>query len=208
MPESPHVVLYVHGFASSGLGRKADLLRGHYAERGVPFLAPSLSHIPELALSTLEDFITAFGAERVRLVGASLGGFYATYLSAHYGVPAVLINPVMALENVHMHLLGLQRHAFDGSRFECTARHFETLQHYAARMKELGNSRVMLLLQAGDEVVDHRKTLARFDGLPAAQILLEEGGSHLFDDLESKLGAIDAFLGLKAYNPTKKEAGK
>ena len=196
MCETPNVVLYIHGFASSGAGHKAELLRTHYAGRGIPFLAPSLSYIPELAVATLEETITAFGAKRFRLIGASLGGFYAAYLAERFGIPAVLINPAMQLQEAHARLIGLQRHAYDGSLFECSARHFEMLERYAARMGSLAQSRIMLLLQAGDEVVDYRQTLERFAGLPPSQIALESGGSHLFEGLESRLDKINAFLGL------------
>lgn len=207
MQSAPYVVLYVHGFASSGLGQKAEQLRRHYGNMGVPFLAPSLSYIPDLAMATLEEIITACGTKRIRLIGGSLGGFYAAYLSRRCDLPAVLINPAMQIEDAHAQLLGLQPHAYDGSRFECSEAHFSSLRRVAETMGDLSDSRVLLLMQKGDTVVDYQKTLQRFEGLPPSQILLEEGGSHLFEGLESKLPKIDAFLGLKAYNPTKKKTG-
>jgi predicted esterase YcpF (UPF0227 family) len=207
MPKTQEVVLYIHGFASSGLGQKADLLRRHYKENGIPFLAPSLSHIPDLAVSTLEEIVTTCGTHSMRVVGGSLGGFYAAYLSQRYDLPAVLINPAMQMEDAHTQLLGLQQHAYDGSCFECSEAHFASLRRVAETLGDLSDSRVLLLMQKGDAVVDYRNTLQRFEGLPSSQIVLEEGGSHLFEGLESKLPLMDAFLGLKAYNPTKKETG-
>jgi predicted esterase YcpF (UPF0227 family) len=44
------MILYIHGFASSGLGAKAHSVREYFGER---VLAPSLAYIPELALDTM-----------------------------------------------------------------------------------------------------------------------------------------------------------
>jgi len=51
------MVLYIHGFASSGEGAKARMFREHYRKSGIEFLAPSMSFIPELAVNTLEEII-------------------------------------------------------------------------------------------------------------------------------------------------------
>lgn len=190
------LVLYIHGFGSSGESRKAMKLRHYYEAMGVTFLAPTLSYIPELAVHTLEDIIEAFGHRNIKLMGASLGGFYATWLSQKYDLPAVLINPAMRMDLPKEALLGLHTHYFDGSRFEWIEAHFDMLRRYMDDLNALEKSRVLLLLQTGDDVIDYRGTLERFAGLPPSQIIVEEGGSHHFDGIETKCARMDAFLGL------------
>ncbi len=51
------MIIYIHGFGGSGLGNKASLFREYFKERGVEYIAPSLSYIPDLAISTLEELI-------------------------------------------------------------------------------------------------------------------------------------------------------
>lgn len=190
-------ILYIHGFGSSGESRKAMKLRRYYEAMGVTFLAPTLSYIPDLAVHTLEDIIAALGPGKIKLIGASLGGFYAAWLSRKYDLPAVLINPAMRMQVEKEALLGLHTHYFDGSRFEWIDAHFDMLQRYTDELKNLEKSRVLLLMQKGDDVIDYRTTLERFAGLPASQIILEEGGSHHFDGIETKFARMDAFLGLE-----------
>ena len=86
------MVIYIHGFGSSGYGGKATQFREHYKTKEEVFIAPSLSYIPELAIKTLEEIIESYDGE-IKLIGSSLGGFYSIYLSSKYNLKAVLINP-------------------------------------------------------------------------------------------------------------------
>ena len=81
------MIIFIHGFGSDGHGSKATLLRQYCAEQHIPFIAPSLSTIPDLAISTLEELIQQWQPHgEVKLVGSSLGGFYAMYLANKYGL--------------------------------------------------------------------------------------------------------------------------
>ena len=48
------MIIYIHGFASSGFGGKATLLKEHFKEN---IFSPSFSYIPSLAMNTLEQLI-------------------------------------------------------------------------------------------------------------------------------------------------------
>lgn len=190
----PQVVLYIHGFGSSGFGAKAGKFRAHYCGRETVFLAPSLSYVPDLAIQTLSEIIEGCGPERMRLVGSSLGGFYAAWLSRRYGVPAVLINPAVRMNALSERLVGLQNNYFDGSRFEWTAAHLEMLKQYAADVG--GVEGILLLLKKGDEVLDYRDALDVFAGVPEERLSLEAGGNHAFEDIDLFFPRIDRFFGL------------
>ncbi len=187
-------VIYIHGFAGSGHGVKAEIFRRHYREKGVPFLAPSLPYIPDLAADTLEEIVACCGD--VGVVGSSLGGFYAARLAKRLGIPAVLINPAMRMSPALSSLEGFQTHYYDLSRFEWTPQHKASLRRMNEELGEnLSDLDVLLLLKTGDEVLDYRDALHRFDGLPPERIVVEEGGDHSFADIETGLPMIDAFFG-------------
>lgn len=176
-------LLYIHGFASSGHSHKAQLLRRHFEE----VFAPSLSPIPQLAMETLQEFIDAM-AQPPLLLGSSLGGFYALYLSQRLSLPAILINPVVKLTAETEQLKGMHHHYFDNSRFEFTAAHLESLRQY--RCPAPRSERLLLMLQMGDEVLDHQQTLQQ---LPGAQQLIEPGGDHSFRGFENHMSTISRF---------------
>lgn len=176
-------LLYIHGFASSGHSHKAELLQHHFEE----VYAPSLSHVPQLALETLEQFADAMN-EPPLLIGSSLGGFYALYLSQRLNLPAILINPVVKITAEMEQLLGMHHNYFDGSRFEFTEAHLQSLHDYQCPAPR--SDRLLLMLQMGDEVLDHHQTLQH---LPGAQQLIELGGNHSFSGFENHMQTISRF---------------
>lgn len=84
-------IVYCHGFASVGGGWKADRLREAFPEHTV--LSPTLPAQPMRALDVLQPVVSASRSYPVILVGTSLGGFYAHYVSQVFDVPCVLVNP-------------------------------------------------------------------------------------------------------------------
>jgi len=176
-------LLYIHGFASSGHSHKGQVLRKHFEE----VYTPSLSHIPELAVETLEQFIDAMPEPPV-LLGSSLGGYYALYLSQKLSLPAVLVNPVVRLGDEMERLIGLHRSYFDDSQFEFTAAHLQSLHDYLRPAPR--SDRLLLMVQMGDEVLDHHQTLSH---LPGAQQLIELGGNHAFEGFENHMQSIAEF---------------
>jgi len=179
----PRPLLYIHGFASSAHSHKAAVLRRHFDA----VYAPSLSHIPTLAVETLAEFIRAL-PEAPLLIGSSLGGYYALYLSQRFDLPAVLVNPVVQLTTPLAQVVGMNRHYFDGSRFEFTEAHLHSLAQYACPAPN--SDKLLLMVEMGDELIDHRATLA---ALPGARHEVSEGGNHAYAGFEEKMATIKAF---------------
>ena len=50
---------------------------------------------PAQTISELRTIIDERYDFEIKLIGSSLGGFYATFLSEEYDLPAVLINPAV-----------------------------------------------------------------------------------------------------------------
>ena len=78
------MILFIHGFSSHGYGGKAKMLRSYFSDKEEDFIAPSLSYVPELAIQTLEELISV--CNDVKLIGSSLGGYYAMYLAEKYSI--------------------------------------------------------------------------------------------------------------------------
>jgi len=190
------MILYIHGFGSSGVGSKALRFRQHYANHA--FIAPSLSHIPTLAIDTLQQIIEYALAQKepVYLIGSSLGGYMACYLSSRYDLKAVLINPAMEPVKTLQRGLGLSHHYYDLSQFEWNRQHLKMLEAY--EVHTINPANFMLLLQKGDETLDYQEALSFFErqGIDQKQCIVEEGGSHSFEAIASKFDQIDAFFGI------------
>ena len=62
---------------------------------GVTWWCPQLPASPAQAMALLLQGTAAWPRGQMAVMGSSLGGFYAAWLSAHLGVPAVLINPAV-----------------------------------------------------------------------------------------------------------------
>ncbi len=81
-------ILYIHGFNSSPLSKKARQLEAVMQALGLAerLRVPALHHHPRQAIAQLEAAIAELGTPL--LVGSSLGGYYATYLAERHGLKA------------------------------------------------------------------------------------------------------------------------
>ena len=184
------MTIYIHGFGSSGQGGKAVQFREYFKSIGEPFIAPSLSYVPELAMSTLEELISSY--DDVTLVGSSLGGYYGIYLAEKYALKCVLINPAVQSSKTlkrAVDLAGVAKNFYDDSSFSWNASHLDMLTKYA--VDDVKNGEYLLLLQKGDDVLDYREAMVK---IPDAVLILEEGGTHPFSAIERHFVEIRSFL--------------
>lgn len=184
------MIIYIHGFGSSGQGGKSIQFREYFKSIDKPFIAPSLSYVPELAIATLEELIASY--DDVTLMGSSLGGYYGIYLAEKHGLHCVLINPSTKPTETLGSIargLGTAKNHYDESRFEWLESHLLMLEQYAVTQTSRG--RYFLLLQKGDETLDYAKAVKK---VPEATLVLEEGGSHAFDGIERHFKGVRDFL--------------
>ena len=182
------MIIFIHGFGSSGFSFKADRTREYFEKESV--LAPSLSYVPILAIKTLEEIIE-YGLKqgRVSLIGSSLGGYYAHYLSNKYNIKAVLVNPALNADIRLSQESGMATNYYDLSKFEWSSSHIEQLK--ALKIENPNEKNLMLMLQKGDEVIDYKEAL---EMLPNAKLILEEGGDHSFLGFAEHLEEIEKFF--------------
>jgi len=182
------MILYIHGFGSSGFGGKASLFREYFEDE---VITPSLSYVPKLAIDTLEQIIEVFlnKDENIGLVGSSLGGFYAIYLANKYNLKAVLINPAVYPYKT-LDKIGMAMNYYDGTSFEVTKDHIDYLKAIEVNQIE-SQENFLTLLQTEDEVLDYTEAA---DKLSDSELIIEEGGNHSFENIESYFRKISIFL--------------
>jgi predicted esterase YcpF (UPF0227 family) len=190
------MILYIHGFGGSGKGFKAAQFRKYYEDKGIAYLAPSLSYVPTLALSTLEDIIKNCKDKDIKLIGSSLGGFYAIYLANKFNLKAVLINPSTKPNATLERILsdGKALNYFDLSYFDFNKNHLYMLKNYMVPKPK--QELFMLMLQKDDDVIDYLVAKEEFKD---SKQIITTGGGHGFEGIEEYFDKIDDFFwGLKA----------
>lgn len=189
-------ILYLHGFTSGPQSRKVQALAARMAQLGLAdrLVCPQLPASPAAAIALADDIVARkLGAgETVTLVGSSLGGYYATWLAEQHALQAVLVNPAVVAAIELERYLGAQTWLYSGEPFEFTRRHIEEL-HILEVPRLADPARYWLLVEEGDETLDHLQAVRRYAG--ARQTVLP-GGDHSFTRWDDYLDRILAFAGL------------
>jgi len=154
------------------------------------FWCEALPPAPLKSISLIEGVIAA-QPDKPTLVGSSLGGLYASALAQKWGLAAVLINPAVLASVTLESFIGTQTNLYTGQSFEFTRADIDALRAIEAEPLE-DLSRTWVLLESGDEVLDYRAALQRFNG---ARISLHEGGDHSFTRFADYLDEIIDFAG-------------
>jgi predicted esterase YcpF (UPF0227 family) len=87
------MILYLHGFRSSPQSFKARAVAQKMAQlgRAGELACPQLPASPEAAIALALALVDGVPADRLAIVGSSLGGYYATWLAERLGCRAVLL---------------------------------------------------------------------------------------------------------------------
>lgn len=170
------MLIYIHGFNSSSQSGKAQEMAAWMAARGQAdeYVCPDLPDHPAAAMALLEDLVKKH--PNAKLIGSSLGGFYATYLAEKYDMKAILVNPCVHCHKKLAAMLGsTQKNWHTGTEYVFSAEHLQALQPLAVTPKRLAN--YLLLVETGDEVLDYREAVDFYAG---ARQVVREGGDHGF----------------------------
>ncbi len=182
--------LYLHGFRSSPLSTKAQQFRQWLAQQGreAEWLCPDLPYDPQHAIDQLGTLIEHSNAE-LKLVGSSLGGFYATVLSARYKLKAVVVNPAVHAGLVLRDAVGPQSGWHDNEPFEFTQVHVDALTAMDLLAPKYPE-KILLIQETGDEVLDWRTAV---DFYRDSHQLVFRGGDHSFTRFTDVIELIDRF---------------
>ncbi|BBP43698.1 YqiA/YcfP family alpha/beta fold hydrolase [Thiosulfativibrio zosterae] len=189
------MILYLHGFLSTGQSAKGQWFKQAFAAEGIAVITPTYPIAsPQKSIEFLETEIQRLEAMTATsnwlVMGSSMGGFYGQYLAQKYRKPLVMINP--ALQAVEV--LGQYQGAHVHPKTQ------ETLvldEWYLAELKAFtrepdASLATLLLLDEGDEVIPFQPSLTAYES--SAEVLCYPGGSHAFDHLTEAWPSVLAFV--------------
>jgi len=164
----------------------------------VDYRVPELSYCPENAIATLDRAVgqcVSASEEKgevpkIGLIGSSMGGFYGTWIAEKYRLSLVLINPAVRPYELLKGYLGINKNIYTGEEYSFTEGNIQQLKQLDVDPVTLPE-RYLLLSQKGDEVLDYNEGVEKYS---KSRQIIQSGGSHGFDDFETQLPGILAFL--------------
>lgn len=184
------MIIYIHGFRSSGKARKAQETKDYFKDTKV--LAPDLPVSPKIAFFRLCDIIRE-ASGKPNIIGSSLGGFYGMLLNAKYGLKAVLINPAIKPYEVLKPYIGELTNYHTGEKFEWKEKHIDELINLNNKFfKYINQKKLFLLLAKDDELLNHTETKSTFP--KAGKIVEYENAGHEFSRYNEALEEIKKFF--------------
>ena len=189
-------VLYLHGFRSSPQSIKARqvtaVMTTQFAH--ITWWCPQLPPSPKAAAALIAEVTATWPANRMAVMGSSLGGFYATWLAAQRGCKAVLLNPAIHPAR------DLAKYIGEQTTWHDPAERFHFAPDFVDELRDLEvgpmphPERGWVLIAKGDEVLDWREMTARY---PGSHQVVMEGGDHALSNFETYLPQVLEFLHLQ-----------
>jgi len=184
------MLIYCHGFSSSGQATKAQILRENFPAGSV--LAPDLPYEPLSAVETIiKTARESIRKSEILLVGSSLGGFYALHLHQVLGWPALLLNPTVdpigdtgRREQMESHF---EEDALAAWRDEYTDQ-IRTLYHPA---ETIDSRNLFVFLNRNDELLDYKKAAAYFK-VSNCRVTFSDTGGHRFENFITLIPTVRA----------------
>lgn len=191
----PSLLLYIHGFNSSPLSHKANVMK-QYCEQHRPdikVVVPQLPSYPQQAAECLLRLVEQYRHDyKIGLVGSSLGGYMSTWLNDQFGFKAVVVNPAVKPYELLVDYLGPQENPYTFQHYVLEPHHIDELKALEViKLKQAAD--FWLLQQTEDEVLDYRQAVEKFQ---SAKQTIEQGGDHSFIDFERYPKLIIEFLEL------------
>ena len=201
------MILYLHGFRSSPQSFKARLMAQAMSERGLahawqcPQLPASPAAAAQLALSLAQDMLArapGTSAQQLTVIGSSLGGYYANWLSERIGCRAVLLNPAVHAARDLATQVGEHRSFHGNEPFVFLPSYVEELAELRATVSH--PERYFLLACTGDEVLDWREMASHYANCRQRII---PGSDHGISDFDRYLpDVLDFALALGPHTPS------
>ena len=188
-------LLYLHGFRSSPHSTKAQQTAAWIARHApsVVWSCPQLPPSPREALDGVMATVAGWPAERMAVIGSSLGGYYATAVAERTGCRAVLLNPAVDPARDLAAYIGELKAWHSDEHFFFRAAYIDELRAMAPPVPPTAPERYLAVIAEGDELLSWQEMSARYAG---CHVRLVEGSDHALTDFEAHWPAIVAFLGL------------
>jgi predicted esterase YcpF (UPF0227 family) len=192
------ILVYLHGFRSSPRSSKA-VMTGEAVKalsnsiNPIEWYCPQLLASPKASMDLVIRHINQSQADRMVVIGSSLGGFYANYLAEKYGCKAVVLNPaVRAARELAPHV-GMMT-AYDSDEpFDFRAEYIDELRDLQVNAIT-DAQRYFLMAAKGDELLDWQEMVEFY---PGAQHLILEGSDHGIANYADHLPQVLDFMSAK-----------
>ena len=186
-------LLYLHGFRSSPLSTKARKVAAWIATEhaGVMWRCPQLDASPRAAFDRILEAVDGWPADRMAVIGSSLGGYYATALAERTGCRAVLLNPAVQPARDLATQVGATTVWHSDEPFEFRPEYIEELRALAVGAITRPE-RYLAIIAKGDEVLSWHEMAQRY---PGARIKLLEGSDHALSDFDEHWPDVQRLLG-------------
>jgi predicted esterase YcpF (UPF0227 family) len=193
---SSKLLIYLHGFRSSPLSFKSQLIHNLAKREGIAFWCPKLPASPSQALSLIEHEVSQIDHEKeILLIGSSLGGFYASVLLERYPERyrrALLLNPgIHPAKDLEKYVGRLTAWHDPTEEFDFKVEYIEQLKSLELELRVNDPKRYSLLICKGDEIIDWRDMVGRYQDGAVMKII--EGGDHAITDFETHLPFVKEF---------------
>lgn len=178
------MIVYLHGFGSTGSSPKVDVLRERFGHDQVfsPTLPFNPTEVYSIVNTLVSDFLRTRGeGEKLIFVGTSLGAFYANFFGHLYDCPVVLVNPSVYPNETLAARLGSNKNYITGEEFLVSIAHLEDLEQMRKYLDNNYSGRLVnLFLAKDDDVIPYGVALESFK-FPAFVKVTEDGG-HRFSE--------------------------
>lgn len=183
-------IMYIHGFKSDGNSEKAKILKNKFGEEYI--ISNTLPIAPLQAINELQNALS--DDEIGLIIGSSLGGFYALYLSIFNSLPAILINPSLKPFETLKPYLGINTRFNSNEKFELLDEHLMQFRALYEEMKQLDYDQSFLnfYLSKDDEIIDHSSIPSKFP--KAGSIKFFENSTHQFLNFKDILKDIEEMI--------------
>jgi predicted esterase YcpF (UPF0227 family) len=197
MSSTKPIVFYLHGFRSSPLSGKAQLLRQATRNIVSGFWAPQLPCNCIQAVEMIEKELSLFPKSApIVLIGSSLGGFLATVVLernlTYSKTRAILLNPAIHPARDLARYIGPQTfwHRQEET-FEFTRQDHNDLIKLERDLTTITSERYGLVACTGDEVLDWKEMVQRYQN---SKMKIVHGSDHGISDFESHLPFVLNFV--------------
>ena len=189
------LLVYLHGFRSSPRSSKAvktglAVKALSSKENTIEWYCPQLHASPKQSMDMVTNYIDQSGADKIVIIGSSLGGFYTNYLAEKYACKAIVLNPaVRAARELAPHVGMLTSYDSD-EPFDFRSEYIDELKLLQVE-KITSPDRYFLIAAKGDELLDWREMVEFYGG--SHQLVLE-GSDHGIADYDNHLPKVMEFV--------------
>ncbi|QAB15405.1 YqiA/YcfP family alpha/beta fold hydrolase [Hydrogenovibrio thermophilus] len=193
------MILYLHGFLSSGNSHKGQWVKRAFEAEGIKVLTPTYPIVsPQASVAAIDSVVqhSILNSPNVKngqawcVFGSSMGGFYGRYIAQRYGVPVGMINPALTPKPILSAYLGEHDNPATGERFCLDEGYLTALEPYHTHVD--ANQPSLLLLDKDDEVIPYQWAYEAYHG--TGEVCVFDGGNHAFQHLDQAWPKMKQFV--------------